>query len=203
MQVEVIPNGVEPALVKQEVRNEAQHILFLGRISIEHKGLDLLLAAFQKIAASCGAPLVIAGSGLARDEARLKARVRELGLESTVRLLGKVGGEQKAEVFRRALFLVMPSRFEGFPLTLLEAFCWQLPVVLYAIPDLAWLPESCCLKVQPFEVQGLAEAMARLCRDRATREQMGRAAKAWVPQFSWDVLAERYENFFARVLKDR
>jgi glycosyltransferase involved in cell wall biosynthesis len=200
MQAEVIPNGVDPELISQVVHNEGRHILFLGRISIQHKGLDLLLSAFHQASQKSAVPLVIAGAGLASDETLLKRRIKELGLGSRIELLGKVSGEQKAQAFRGAMFMVMPSRFEGFPLTLLEAFCWQLPVVLYSIPELDWLPESCCVKVKPFDVEGLANAMLLLAGDENRRRRMGETAKSWVRQFSWETLAERYENFIARVL---
>jgi len=200
MEVEVIPNGVEPELINRVVKNEGRHILFLGRISIQHKGLDLLLAAFREVSQKCGVPLVIAGSGLDSEEKILRNRIKELGLGSRIELPGKISGEQKEEAFRRAMFMVMPSRFEGFPLALLEAFCWQLPVVLYSIPELRWLPDACCIKVAPFDVRGLGDAMMALVKDEARRRRMGEAAKTWVKQFSWDALAERYENFLVKIL---
>ena len=201
MDITVIPNGVDPALIAQEAQGGGEYILFLGRIDIRQKGLDLLLAAFQKIAAECATPLVIAGSGIARQEATLKQRIYELGLEKHVRCIGRVTGEQKVKAFERASFLVMPSRFEGFPLTLLEAFCWKLPVVLFSIPELAWLPESCCVKIPPFDLSALAKAILALARDASLRGQMGAAGKDWVRPFGWDSLAKRYESLLTRIME--
>ena len=201
MRVAVIPNGVDAALINQTVHPAPEHILFLGRIDTEQKGLDLLFSAFNRIAKDCSVPLVIAGSGIPRDEELLQKRIQDLGLGPRVRLLGKVSGREKKEAFRRALFFVMPSRYEGFPLTLLEAFCWQIPVVLFSIPELAWLPSLCCLKIAPFDVAAFAEAMLRLLRDPSLREKMAAAAKQWVRAFSWDSLATQYENLFAEILE--
>ncbi len=200
MRVEVIPNGVDQALINQPVEKSEESILFLGRLDVEQKGLDMLVDAYRQVAAELAPPLVIAGSGIARDEDLLQRRIQEWGLAARVLLVGRVQDRQKAETFRRAMFLVMPSRFEGFPLTLLEAACYGVPIVLFSIPELAWLPASCCVKVPPFDVSAFGQAMLELARDPARRAALGRAAKSWVRAFSWDSLAERYEKFFAGVL---
>ncbi len=200
MKVEVIPNGVSPELINQATRPEGKSILFLGRLDLQQKGLDLLLEAVQRLSPSVVLPVVIAGSGIETEENRLKGSIAQRGLGNRVRLTGKVIGVEKDNVFRDALFFVMPSRFEGFPLACLEAFCWELPVVLFAIPELAWLPDSCCVKVQPFDVQGLGSAIGGLAANPERCREMGRAAKLWVRRFNWDNIAEEYARFFASIL---
>jgi glycosyltransferase involved in cell wall biosynthesis len=200
MRVTVIPNGVDPALVHQSVSPKGEYVLSLGRIDIQQKGLDLLLEAFQHVARVCDVPLVVAGSGIPSQEELLRRRIGELGLTSRVRLLGRVSGQQKSEVFSRALFLAMPSRFEGFPLTLLEAFCWRLPAILFAVPELSWLPDECCLKVPPFDVTAFATGITTLVRDQSRRHKMAEAAKIWTQSFGWDTLAARYVEFFQAIL---
>jgi glycosyltransferase involved in cell wall biosynthesis len=204
LQVIVIPNGVAPELIDRHVdSNGGGHILFLGRIDIEQKGLDLLLNAIQQAKDGGLPPVQIAGSGIAREEARLQHMIAKAELKHRIKWLGKISGEEKNTAFQKAVFLVMPSRFEGFPLALLEAFCWKLPVILFSIPELAALPESCCMKIKPFDVDAFSKAMVRLAHDIRLREQMGCAAKKWVQAFSWDALADQYENFFAKIMNAR
>ena len=110
---------------------------------------------------------------------------------------------EKFELLRRAMFLVMPSRFEGFPLTLVEAFCFQMPVILFAIPELAWLPDTCCVKVTPFDEAAFGRAILELARDHERRHAMGGTAKLFARQFSWDDLARKYEESFETALQTR
>jgi glycosyltransferase involved in cell wall biosynthesis len=140
--------------------------------------------------------VVIAGGGTPAEEARVRREVAARGLQERVRLTGRVGGEARHQLLERAALVVMPSRFEASPLVMIEAFCYRRPVVLFGIPELADTPESCCVKVPPFDVGALAAALTALARDGARREALGRAAKAYARGFDWDELAGRYADFF-------
>lgn len=199
----VIPNGIGRDLFELPVEREGAHILFLGRLDIEQKGLDLLLDAFRSVAAVVRVPLVIAGAGSADEGPRLTQRLRTLGLENQVQAVGRVDGVRKRDLLRRAVFLVMPSRFEASPLVLLEGLASGLPVLLFGIPELADVPDSCCLKVAPFDTTALGQAMLELSRDTMRRQRLGEAAKVFARQFDWDQLARRYEDFFETVLQTR
>ncbi len=201
LRVAVIPNGIERSQIVAPVEKEERHILFLGRLDVEQKGLDLLLDAVKSVEDELPVPLLIAGSGAARDEAFVARRIAELGLEGKVQPLGRVEGARKQELLRQALFLAMPSRFEASPLVAVEAFCAQLPVVLFAIPELAELPDSCCLKVPSMDAASLGQAMLRLARDKEQRRAMGRAGKDYAWRFDWDDLTTKYEDFFETALK--
>lgn len=201
LRVAVIPNGIDRAQILAPVEKDERHILFLGRVDVEQKGLDLLLDAVKSVAQELPVPLFIAGSGAARDEAFVARRIVELDLGGKVQALGRVEGARKQELLRQALFLAMPSRFEASPLVAVEAFCAQLPVVLFGIPELADLPDSCCLKVPPLDVAALGRAMVRLTRDGDLRRAMGRAGKDYAWRFDWDDLATKYEDFFETALK--
>lgn len=198
----VIPNGVGRELIDQPVAHEEAHVLYLGRLDVEQKGLDLLLEAVQSVAARLALPVLVAGAGPSGDTAFVSRRVRELGLEGRVRLLGRVGDAEKADLLRRTAVLLMPSRFEASPLVLMEAFCHAVPVVLFDIPELSDFPETCCVKVPPFDSRALGEALLALLGDPARRNALGRAAKEFARRFDWDELATQYENFFERILNN-
>ncbi|HAV60771.1 MAG TPA: hypothetical protein DCY13_00200, partial [Verrucomicrobiales bacterium] len=147
LEVEVIPNGVPDQLIARIPKKTDRHVLFLGRLDRRHKGLDLLLQAWAAMPDN-SPPLVVAGSG-SQDETSWLER-HPLVAAGKVTLTGRVSGDAKLQLMDEALYLVMPSRYEGFPLVLPEAFCHALPVVLYSIPELSWLPEDCCVKLPPF-----------------------------------------------------
>jgi glycosyltransferase involved in cell wall biosynthesis len=201
--VTVIPNGIGRELIDRPIVREERHILFLGRIDIEQKGLDLLLTAWRTIAAQTPVPLLIAGAGAPKDEAFLTRRIRELGLEAQVQAVGRVEGARKDELLRQAMFLVMPSRFEASPVVMVEAFCYQVPVVLFGIPELAELPDACCVKAPPFDTATYGQAVLGLTRDSARRQALGAAAKALARHYDWDDLVKKYEDFFESALQTR
>jgi glycosyltransferase involved in cell wall biosynthesis len=200
LEVAIIPNGVPGDWMLREPEPTRRHLLFLGRLDVEQKGLDLLFDALALVASQLPLPLVVAGAGPPAQEAFVRRRVQELGLGSQVQVVGKVLGEAKHALLREAAFLVMPSRFEASPLVLLEAACYRLPTVCFRIPELSDVPESLAVKVPAFNAPALGAAILALASDPARREALGLAAKRYVRDFDWDLIAARYERFFQQVL---
>jgi glycosyltransferase involved in cell wall biosynthesis len=115
--VRIIPNGIDLPSVDEAQIGRGEYVLFLGRIDVWVKGLDLLLAAYQK--SGIDMPLFIAGSGTPRDERWLVNMIDNAN--SDVHWLGRVTGQHKQDLLKRCSFVVMPSRHETFGLTALEA----------------------------------------------------------------------------------
>jgi glycosyltransferase involved in cell wall biosynthesis len=116
----VKPNFVQPT---PTVGNgEGGFALFVGRLS-EEKGISTLLAAWKQLAAEI--PLRIVGDGPLGDT--VKSARKET---SSIEWLGRVSREQVATLMQRALLLIFPSIwYEGFPMSVVEAFAVGLPVV--------------------------------------------------------------------------
>ena len=91
--VHVIPNSVETLPVADANIGKGDHILFLGRIDIWHKGLDLLIAAYRRGKVSM--PLVIAGDGTPRDKRKLSSM---LGSCNGVDWVGRVRRRPQARL---------------------------------------------------------------------------------------------------------
>ncbi|MHB9008607.1 MAG: glycosyltransferase family 4 protein [Limisphaerales bacterium] len=198
----VIPNGVPGELIRQELRRDPRHILFLGRFDIHQKGLDLLLDAYAGMVVDGPVPLILAGAGLPHEEAWIRRRIESLRLSSHVSLPGRVTGTPKSDLFQQAFFLALPSRFEASPLVAIEACCHGVPVVLSDIPELREFPETCGVKVRPESIADLAREMFRLWQDSPRREAMGRAGREFGRGFDWDDLAQRYEDCFESILRN-
>ncbi|MCP5524984.1 MAG: glycosyltransferase family 4 protein [Verrucomicrobiales bacterium] len=197
-QIAVIPNGVEGRLVREGRHDRDRHVLFLGRFDIAQKGIDLLLDAVAQ-GPPLRLPLIMAGAGVPADEAWIRRRIQDLGLQDRVQLPGRVEGEERLRLFREAACLVLPSRFEASPLVLAEAFCFALPVVMFDIPELKGLPSTCCLKVPLPDPMLFGAALRRLLADAACRQVMGRAARQESRRYDWDDLAAQYEAFLQSV----
>lgn len=150
-------------------------VLAVGR-HVAQKGLDLLLQAWPAVLAAVpAARLVIAGDGPLT--AALQAQAAALGVQESVRWQPPT--RDVAALYRAAAVFVLPSRYEGLPLALLEAQAMGLPSVAFDCPtgprDV--LGEDGLL-VPPGDVPGLAGALVALLQDPARRVRMGQAAIA-------------------------
>ncbi|AOX01005.1 glycoside hydrolase [Moorena producens PAL-8-15-08-1] len=104
---------------------QTRFILFAGRL---HPQKDPMLL-IQAMAAlyNPNVHLLIAGDGELRDE--LRAEICFLGLSKRVTMLGAVGQEKLADLYRVCSVFVLTSVYEGLPLTVLEALACGTPVV--------------------------------------------------------------------------
>ena len=119
--VAVIPHGVDPAFTPGSDGRERSYLLFVGAIQARK---DPLAAA--DAAAAVGLPLVVVGP---EKEPKLARELERRGAD----LRGYVETPALAELYRGAAALVLPSRYEGFGLPVLEAMASGTPVV--AAPD--------------------------------------------------------------------
>jgi glycosyltransferase involved in cell wall biosynthesis len=194
--IRVIPNGIDLPPADCGLVGRGSHILFLGRIDLPHKGLDLLLAAYEQ--AHLSMPLVIAGKGTRRDERKFAAMARATGAD--VRWVGHVAGQRKRQLLEECAFLVMPSRYESFGLVALEAMSYGKPVVHFDLPYLCWIKGD--VRVPPFDVSAMAEAMRTLAADETVRRELGRTAQAAAQRFSQDQTADRYLALVRELLNE-
>ena len=179
--IAVTPNGVDPAFAPGERRPDS-YLLFVGAIQERKNPL-----AAAEAAAEVGLPLVVAGPerdpGLVRELARHGADVR-----------GYVDKRALADLYRGAACLVLPSRFEGFGLPLLEAMACGTPVVAYPDPALREVAGGAAVFAGP---GGLAEAIRQALADR---ERLAAAGLERARHFSWEETARRTLAVYREVL---
>ncbi len=202
----IIPNGVPPELMEGAC-TDGGYILYLGRIDVFGKGLDLLLEAYQAYRLAPGTAaaldLVIAGDG--RDMGRLKRMLADVPPRTRdhVTLTGWVSGRAKTEILRKASFFVLPSRHEVQGISVLEAMAAGKAVITSDIPELSYAAAGqagICFATG--DSGSLAEALALMASDR-NRERMGMKGKVWVRDLSWEKVAGRFEDFLVTVAKER
>lgn len=193
VRVDVIGNGVDPAAWKPEP-STGQDILCIGRLEFGGKGLDLLLAAWEKCGGRVDGQLLIAGAG--PDEAKLRAVIEERGLSNLIRLLGWLYGEQKFQAMSDARLVVVPSRQETFGLVAIEALAVGTPVIAFDIPCLREIvPDAAGWLVPAFDVDALAEEIVRRYPQDGLME-VGAQGRAFASGFNWDRLAEMQATSF-------
>jgi len=192
--VRMIPNGTAIPELSRQPDGGGEHILFLGRIDVWHKGLDTLVSAYQRSGVKL--PLVIAGNGTPGEEAKLSALVD--GAEPGVRWIGRVTGKDKQDLLSRCAFLVMPSRTEAFGIAALEAMAWGKPILHFTLPTLDWIKGS--MSVGRHDFRALAQAIGDLAGDAELRAELGCEARAAAESFSVDRTAERYLDLVRELL---
>ena len=203
----VLPNGVSPAdfanlpargaFIRQhpELRDRTL-FLFLGRIDIRQKAVDVMVDAFARLARERpDATLLLAGPSEGPDVADVRAMVAAQGLIGRILFLGLVTGREKLELLRDADVFVMPSRYEGLSIALLEAMASGLPVI---VSDRAGLHRQvahhdCGVVVSP-DAEQVANAM-RVLLDPAVRRRKGESARRLaMAEHTWPVIAARLET---------
>jgi glycosyltransferase involved in cell wall biosynthesis len=194
--VRVIPNGTVIPELARPPSGSGEHILFLGRIDVWYKGLDVLLPAYKRSGVSL--PLVIAGKGTPAQEGKLAALVEGAG--DSVQWVGHVTGDAKQDLLSRCAFMVMPSRTEAFGIAALEAMAYGKPVVHFSMPTLDWIDGD--VKVEPYDTGALAEAIRDMAGDAGLRAKLGSAARETAESYSVDRMAERYLAMARELLGD-
>jgi glycosyltransferase involved in cell wall biosynthesis len=195
-EVVVLPNGLERE-VWQAAGRGRRDAIFMGRLEIAGKGLDMLLTAFAAIAERTDANLVIVGDG--PDRQALAELVRKLGLEDRVHLLGRIDGSARFDLLASARVVCLPTRYESFGLVALEALACATPVVAFDIPALRELlgPQT-AVTVPAFDVEAYAQALAALLADPERCRQMGAEGQRSARGFDWDRIAQRQEEVYLR-----
>src|SRR5699024_12509263 len=94
------------------------------------------------------------------------------------------------------------SRYEGLPMTLLEAQVCGLPIVAYACKcgprDIITEGENGCL-IEERDVLGLAEKLVTLIKDQSLREKMGKASVVNSKRFNEDIVMDKWINLFNKL----
>ena len=208
--VRVIPNSADLAFARGEGEIEQagkkRYILFLGRIDIYQKGLDILLEAFTMVAAQLpDVRLVIAGSGTEQQLEKLGSQVAKNIYKDRIELAGQVDQEEAAHLMRSALMLAMPSRYEAWPLTAIEAGAAGTPVVgfdILGVRDAAPpYPAGHGLLVAAGDIGALAEQITKVATEPKIRRELSVKGREWAARFSWDALAAEQLAFYEELVQ--
>ncbi|MGB1251870.1 MAG: glycosyltransferase family 4 protein [Candidatus Promineifilaceae bacterium] len=130
----VVANGIDTNVFKPAERppNKQRHLITAGRLRRE-KGVQLALDALQQIPNTV---LLVAGDG--RDLAWLQAYAKQCGVADRVRFLGMLDQPTLARQLQSAdLFLLPTLRYEGLPMSLIEAMASGLPIVATDVGGIA------------------------------------------------------------------
>ncbi len=172
-------------------------LLYVGRLHIKNKGLDTLLAAMK----GHNINLLIAGRG--SDEARLKQMIMRFGLKN-VALAGFVGESEKIAMLQNSQALVLPSRFEGWGIVVLEAAACGKPVIVSDIPELRYAVDAGFgISFKTGDAKDLAQKIKFLIENESQRRKMGQKAREYAKDYTWDRISLDYEQLLLKIIGNR
>jgi glycosyltransferase involved in cell wall biosynthesis len=195
----VIPNGINKELLSVKPW-DGDYILFLSRIDIYTKGLDILINAFEKIGSELPyLRLILAGYEL--DSFNKLVSDRPAFIKERIEYAGFVTGDEKAKLLSGAKIFVLPSRHESSPISILEAAACGKPVIVSDISELSFVhKEGFGLSFPSGSVGGLMEKIRILLKDNDQREVMGKQGREFSSKFLWDSIAIQFEDVLCKVL---
>jgi glycosyltransferase involved in cell wall biosynthesis len=190
-----IPNSIPEVQAKPGIKEKI--ILHVGRLNDDQKRSDLLLPFWS----ACKDRLpewkfVVVGDGPYMAE--MKDQIRNQNIERVT-----LTGFQKPEVyFKKASIFMMPSAYEGFPNTILEAQSYGCPVLAYKSYDaLDWIVNDGedAFLMEPFDVQKMADAAVDLAKDEKNLKLAQNAALKNAGRFTIDKVGKIWEELFEKL----
>lgn len=202
----VIPNGASlPSQITRTYQpNAPLKLLYIGRLNIFHKGLDLLVQACSLVKErleKARVTLDIYGPDLLDNREQLTRRVKELGLSSWVRIHKELYKEDKTQALRQADVFVMASRFEGHPMGLIEALAYSLPCVATAGTNMreeiekynaGWTADN--------TVESIAAAFGKMLDERESLAEKSANARQLAARYDWAEIAQQSHKIYEEII---
>lgn len=194
--IPIILNGIDlsKCIVKTNYEvNDYFNILHIGRFSEQKNHVGLIEAFSIFVKEHPNTILSLIGDGEKKEE--IQQLVREKGISDKVKFLGIKSNVysylNKADVF------ILPSIYEGVPMTLIEAMGTGLPIIATAVggvPDMLRNDEEGL--IVNCNVKEIADAMDSLYIDKKTREYLGKKALKRSKIFSAENMANEYKKTY-------
>lgn len=193
----MVPQGVGDEYFKIK-QKRGKYILYLGRLDIAQKGIDLLLHGYKSVAEKIKYPLIIAGGG--PDENKVVDLINKLKLQDKVTMAGKIYGSEKNRLLSEALFVAFPSRYDNLPLFSIEAIASGLPLVTFSIPEFGWLKSEFSFQAKPFNTREYGKLL--LIASKSDKlSAMRKYARNYAKEFKWQKVAKQMVTFFEEIIK--
>lgn len=206
----IIPNGI-PLLTnvtKKYKKHNSVELIFIGRLSVKQKGLDLLIDACALIREEMeekNINISLYGSDFEGGKEYIQRKISEYKLENNVKLYNPIYGEEKQRVLLESDIYILTSRYEGLPMMILEAMQIGLPLLV--------TPGTGCLEIVQKEkcgwgveenIDSISEGILRAANERKKLPDMSaNAIKAVENYYSWDKVTTRTMAEYEKLLQDR
>ena len=191
--VEAIPN-MSSFPIQNNTGSNSKRIISIGRLSYQ-KGYDLLIKAYKKVKVKHPDwKLDIYGEGELKQE--LNDLCKEIQLSDVINFKGATKDVQR-ELCNSELY-VMSSRFEGFPMVLLEAMSCNVPIVSFSCPEgpSELLKNNAGYLVPAQNIELLGDALNYMIENEEIRTEMVTNASEEIKKYTPDAIADKWFKLF-------
>ena len=209
--IAIIPNGIDLSEYthlppkgsfkkKFNIDEDEKIVLYLGRIH-RVKGIDILVKAFANIVEKLDdVKLVVVGP----DDGylgELKALIKALKMTDNVLITGPFYGKDKLEAYVDADVYVLPSRYETFPMTILEAVACRMPIILTEnCGIMEYFRDRVGLVVKPTP-KSLVDTLLKILQDEELSDVFRRNCEKVIEDFDVSKTILQLEEVYEAVLK--
>ena len=186
-----------------EQYDKTNTVLYAGALN-QRKGYADLIRAFAKVAKQHpNWSIVLAGNGEVEQAHELAL---SLSIDSQVKLLGWVSGSQKDKAYKEAKAFCLPSYAEGFPMAVLDAWAYGLPVIttpVGGIPDIAEDGKNLLL-FNPGDIEKLADCLEQIISNASLRANLAAESQALaLTTFSIDTINHQIGDLYEELLNEK
>ena len=174
--------------------NGKHKLLFVGRLNMQNKGLDYLIPIMKRVLKIYSdVELTVVGDG--PDKSALERLVLDNGLEASIKLVGQNSDVKK--YYQEANIVLVPSRWEGFGVVLIEAMACGTPVIAYKNKGPSEIISNNVdgILIKKYEVEEFANAVIGLLGNPEKWENMSVQAYQKACNFSSQKTVERFMNY--------
>ena len=211
--IEIIPNGLDLSQflhlphkgefkLKYHIPEKDKMILFLGRIH-RIKGIELLISAYYKILEEYPDTLLVIVGPDDDYLSILEDQITQLPHQKKPLFTGALYGHEKMAAYVDADVFVLPSWYEAFPMTLLEAMLCETPVIITKnIKNFDWIHNNTGFVINR-DLDDLVQHILLLFNDEKLRYSFGKAGKTLVTkEFNSSTIITSLENLYTRLIKE-
>jgi len=203
--ITVIYNGIDRSIFKPygvKLRLlDKPYVLYIGS-ERPRKNLGTLFEAFAKLKNEFPDLKLLKVGPVGRYDKYRKDSVRKLtslGITRDVAFVDYVSEYDLVSYYCSAALLAYPSLYEGFGLPPLEAMACGCPVVTSNTSSLPEVVGEAGIMVEPYDIDGLAQAMRQVLSDSQLREEMVKKGLEQSKKFTWEKAAEQTREIYEKV----
>lgn len=201
--ISIIPNGIELLKEKDQLKNTIKNdkfsLLFIGRIDVHHKGIDILIDSLLSLTEKGRGKyeLYLVGPYDGNfDEEYIKNKIKEnSSLKNIIKIEGPKYGDDKEKYYEKCDLFVHTSRYEGMPIAVLEAIAHGLPILITPETNLADIVnQSENGFITSTEINKVTNSLTEISElTKADLKGLGLNGKRWATSnLSWEKISKEY-----------
>ncbi len=165
---------------------DGAYLLFISTIQPRKNLVRLIDAYAQALAIHPELPPLALGGKPGWLTTQIEARATALGIAQQVRFLGYVADADLPALIGGATIYLLPSLYEGFGMTVLEAMACGTPVITSTVSSLPEVAGPAAILIEPTDPAALARAISDLAQDPARQADLREQGLAWAKRWTWE-----------------